>query len=391
MEELPKIVQQRLATATPSEHPDANLLSAFAENLLPNHERTNILRHLTECADCREIIALAQPQEEVKYVAVAMAAAVGAASPILRSAPRRSNFRWGALAACAVIVAGAVWFARRPAEKTVAVLPSGSISAHKPSGQQPQAEPTSDLELQTRLTAQRADEVRALRKPLAKSRDERKLPSKDNVATNVATAGAPVAAPPPSESILEKNQMEAAQLKGLPAAPKPHSQDNSVLARASGPALERDKQLASPEKEEKSKKAAAAAYGRVGETLSETTLTSNLLDTLVRWTLSDGKLRRSDDAGLSWRVVPLDQDVKLRALSVLGDELWVGGKQGVLYHSSDNGLHWVHVIPSSRDEVLSEDIVRLEFNDSEHGKVITPNSEWITANGGATWQRKPAQ
>jgi hypothetical protein len=41
-------------------HPNADTLSAFAENALPAHERTQTLAHLSSCAACREIVFLAQ-------------------------------------------------------------------------------------------------------------------------------------------------------------------------------------------------------------------------------------------------------------------------------------------------------------------------------------------
>lgn len=41
-------------------HPDADLLSAFAEGALPEHERLACASHLAECADCREIVFLVQ-------------------------------------------------------------------------------------------------------------------------------------------------------------------------------------------------------------------------------------------------------------------------------------------------------------------------------------------
>jgi hypothetical protein len=42
-------------------HLDAEILSAFAEGVLPTHEREQALVHLAVCADCREIVFLAQP------------------------------------------------------------------------------------------------------------------------------------------------------------------------------------------------------------------------------------------------------------------------------------------------------------------------------------------
>jgi hypothetical protein len=47
-------------------HPDADQLSAFAEHVLPDHERLETLAHLAECADCRQIVFLAQNAQEVQ-------------------------------------------------------------------------------------------------------------------------------------------------------------------------------------------------------------------------------------------------------------------------------------------------------------------------------------
>ena len=61
MQRVPKIVQQRLASGQAGQHPDADLLAAFAENSLLERERGVVLSHLSRCGDCRSIVALAQP------------------------------------------------------------------------------------------------------------------------------------------------------------------------------------------------------------------------------------------------------------------------------------------------------------------------------------------
>jgi hypothetical protein len=40
-------------------HPDADVLNAFLEGVLPEHERVVCLTHLAECAQCREVVSLA--------------------------------------------------------------------------------------------------------------------------------------------------------------------------------------------------------------------------------------------------------------------------------------------------------------------------------------------
>jgi hypothetical protein len=53
-------------TLHPGSHPDADQLSAFAEHVLPDHERLETLAHLAECAGCRQIVFLAQHAQEAE-------------------------------------------------------------------------------------------------------------------------------------------------------------------------------------------------------------------------------------------------------------------------------------------------------------------------------------
>lgn len=97
MENVPKIVRERLGTAAPAaDHPDANLLTAFAEQSLPTGERAGVLEHLARCADCRDVVALALPETE-------------AALPLQR--PARGGWlswpalRWGLVTAGVAVIA----------------------------------------------------------------------------------------------------------------------------------------------------------------------------------------------------------------------------------------------------------------------------------------------
>lgn len=52
------------------QHPDADQVSAFVDHALPVHEREEMLAHLAECKDCREIVALSLPSVESAPAAV---------------------------------------------------------------------------------------------------------------------------------------------------------------------------------------------------------------------------------------------------------------------------------------------------------------------------------
>jgi hypothetical protein len=393
MEDLPKIVRDRLAAPAPSDHPDADLLTAFSESSLAPRERAEVMRHLAACSVCREVTSLALPQEEHAF-----AAAVGMAASLplaLARAPRSFNLRWGALAAVAVIVAGATWILR-PSHRDVSALPPQEVSSAKGDRkldeiQLAQAtEESSQLRRQEQTTAPEqkphtSSAFKRLPEPAAAS------PTREVASTSsgrTALGDKTVVPPPVGEFDRALAKVQA------PAAPSPERQPGAsiigsaktaqVTNAASSPALARQEREAQSETKDKKTFAAAEVATGAGAGVA---LDSTLLNSFMRWTLSDGRLRRSTDAGVNWEVVPIDQNSVFRALSVLGEELWVGGKKGVLFHSPDNGKHWVHVVPTAGEELLTEDIVRLEFADADHGKLITPHSEWSTENCGATWHR----
>jgi len=108
MDQLPKIVRQRLqATQKADAHPDPDLLAAFAEDSLGLREREGILAHLAHCAECREVLSLAQP-EHAGYIADLAAMAEVEVAPARARWFSSYMLRWAVLAACLVVVASVV-------------------------------------------------------------------------------------------------------------------------------------------------------------------------------------------------------------------------------------------------------------------------------------------
>jgi hypothetical protein len=63
MEAIPKTVRDRLAAQqVTADHPDADLLNAYAENTLATREREGISAHLARCRACRDVMLLAMPE-----------------------------------------------------------------------------------------------------------------------------------------------------------------------------------------------------------------------------------------------------------------------------------------------------------------------------------------
>lgn len=130
MQNVPKIVQQRLRAIAPAaNHPDADVLAAFAECSLPEVERTAVLEHMARCGDCRDVVALALPEIEPVEVAV-------------RPSPSRWTWpalRWGFVAAGIVAIASfsVVQHQRHSRTPSVAVKQSSNleVAANEPKKQ----------------------------------------------------------------------------------------------------------------------------------------------------------------------------------------------------------------------------------------------------------------
>jgi hypothetical protein len=118
-------------------HPDADSLSAFAEQALSEAERTRMVAHLAQCARCREVVFLAQTAAEVETPAAVRtdgATSVAGKAVISEGAVStspRSGFRfpslwlaqsWAMLIPAAALAAGAAlvfWVEKQPAEAPV--------------------------------------------------------------------------------------------------------------------------------------------------------------------------------------------------------------------------------------------------------------------------------
>lgn len=124
MTEIPNIVRERLKAAQAGEHPDANLLTAFSEQALPDRERVQVLDHLARCADCRSVLVKAAPP--ISSAALPGHKDTAGASKV--SWLGWATLRWGALAACVVIVGTAV-FVRHDLQTshTVAYMKSDAV------------------------------------------------------------------------------------------------------------------------------------------------------------------------------------------------------------------------------------------------------------------------
>jgi hypothetical protein len=185
-------------------HPDAELLSAFAEQALGERERGEVLEHLAVCGRCRHVVALASE-------------AAGAEVAARRHAPVRPRvwFRsWGlALAPAAAIAASAViaiYVHERDVERNAEVARVERQQATEKAPMPPQASPQPLAQAAPPTAAGPAEKPA----PTERAGAARRAPQEEPVET--------AAAPPPEAANVPLSSREE------PAAPAAEAQGPDV-------------------------------------------------------------------------------------------------------------------------------------------------------------------
>jgi Photosynthesis system II assembly factor YCF48 len=116
----------------------------------------------------------------------------------------------------------------------------------------------------------------------------------------------------------------------------------------------------------------------------------DLSDLYPRWTLTaEGTLQQSLDGGITWRRIHVSNGQVFRAVAAAGQSIWLGGKKGVLFHSADAGQHWMRMQTTATRNLPTTDIIGIEFEDYQHGKLTTASNEsWTTSDAGQSWEKQ---
>jgi hypothetical protein len=407
-------------------HPEADLLTAFAEQSLVESERTVVTEHLARCGDCREIVTLALPSLEAE------------ALPVYVASARSRRLRWPilrwAFVAAGVALASVGILQYRHSQPPALVSKLEATEKTPPAETQPvPAQPERTAPEASSATTETKNKMRAAfpqPKLQAGSTGGFGGGSGPGMAPGASSSTPAVAAkripPAPSESV--EVQQGAAQIAtGVQVETQAQLSQNQIALQGRSSTKFDSVAKAKAPVAAQSTSAAAPAFAPPAMPLQ--TSPALMLHASPRWTISaDGGLQRSFDAGQTWENVSVaaaapvntslgqptaggvyegeknqNQSVTtslkrksappaspvFRAVSAMGPEVWAGGSNAVLYHSADSGIHWSQVLPAETGVALTGDITAIEFSDPRNGKIVTAAPEfWITNNGGQTWHKK---
>jgi hypothetical protein len=331
MDTVKKLVSRRLNSQQAGPHPDPELLTLLAENSISRRDRSAVFDHLSACPDCRNVFYLAVPEADHQQ-----------AFALPRKQPR-FGFRWATLAA-SVIIVGAVLISDR-----------GIFREHP---------------VQNREIAITSTPVSATSSPKTEASDQE--PTQPSRAAN---DNRPKMRPP---------------AKHMTAAPQASLQfDQSGEVHFAAAPTARDVNAAPAAREAGSVGQFAGSAGKAKQ-LEASNVVSSATAMTPRWRISsEGAPERSLDGGHSWQGVSVQDGVQFRAISAMGQDVWLGGNAGNLYHSADAGQTWNKIALTSDSMGPESDIVRIDFSDAQNGLLTTANGRiWSTSDGGKNWQLK---
>jgi hypothetical protein len=372
MKALPKIVQwqlQKALSVSALPHPDADQLTAFMERSLSRAERTAVLEHLSQCSECRQVATFAE--DPVALPAVKMRS----------SHSWRPVLAWSGMAAGVLVVAALLFSSRANQRKEVAeALPEQPLAAQTSSAAV--SSPT--------IHATATETTREHGATAGPSATGLNGASSNRVGSNGPSSKktANILQNPDATSDVARDSLPQAMQKiaaekdesAHPASPEPIA--GAISARRSAATV--------------SANDAAPSASNMRESFAPSVPntavpTSNVDDRYPRWTLdSDGTLLRSLDTGASWQKISIPGNAALlHSIATVGTEIWVGGANGALYHSADEGGHWIQVNLGAAGKLLSDDVISIEFATAQRGKFVTSKQEvWTTADGGQSWSKR---
>jgi hypothetical protein len=339
-------------------HPDSDLLTAFAEGSLLEREREEVFAHLARCAECRELLNVASGAADNP---------VAESKPFLITRPTRTTLRrWipsASIAAGIVLVStvGLLYRQRMEVKEPTAAGNTARSSAANHSLTPISAEPEAASTPDGQLTAKKLKGAQPApgTGPRASSGgtpagELKQAAARDN-RSQTETAGAQAA----REDLDVQQQAQVQHQAQSQVQAEVHTQAQSLPAPAFAPTAP-NRAL--------SKSGPAAA-----------------LLTRPRWRIDrNGMPERSMSAGVWQKIVP-DETAKIKVVSILNEDVWMGGESTRLYHSTDNGNTWKAIVLPAKG-APSHVIVHIRFKTRQVGTVEADDgTSWTTTDGGASW------
>ena len=432
MPDVPKIVRDRLRADLPEGvHPDPDVLTAFAEQTLAAAEREVVLQHLAHCGDCREVVALSIPTLEIgsqpvtapdNESAVAVASRAHEKAGWQRPWFAWPAWRWAALAA-GVVVAGGILLmhpgkpnagqeAKQPPASTVTRADETLVARQASSPIAENLTKTDKKAAPAKRAFTRDKESKLAYSAAAPAKDaltrgQVEMPAANKAVAVGAAVGSPAPAPPGrSSEVVEvtaaSGPMTAEEARIAVPATGGQVSDLTTISKAKAAKTESNassslQQSESPDQKQGTTGALAGKQGAIAEMNTGAANSHPDADKSdspqpaqysAQWSIHGNELQRSLGSGGARKTV-LHSGRPFLCYAAGGNEIWVGGKGGDLFHSANGGVTWNQVHPSAQEQTLVDDVTHIDVYSPTVIVLFTSNHQsWSTADGGKSWQKK---
>lgn len=413
-EGIPKSARDVLARQTATDaHPTPDLLNAYVEQALGEAEKVQVTAHLGSCRECREVVFLASAVFEEREPALVAAAPPpkmlqSAVAPsraeqpegcaVLQPRPKQPNLWWKwALPLTAVVILGATALVEHDRIAEELSPPSTEIASVRQKAETaqpnraPVAPPKVDSQTQAGAASPRGEAVQSKPRSDATKKDARAelaLLDKQEAETRDRRSQAEVAfnrQNAPSNMVAGK---EVAVQGGPSPAPPPSSPSQAADATSAAPAVQgasggNDLTYISPDL--KTQAMAKSLTGDGAGTLSTLGIEHTPSPVKTHWRITqDGHVERTIGPS-TWERVMAAEPVTFRVVATVGNNVWAGGSDGALFHSSDGGHEWTRVALVGEQGAINS----IHFNTAQQGSLTSDSgATWTTSDGGHTWSRQ---
>jgi hypothetical protein len=426
--EVPKIVYDRLRTAEPEPdsnavartHPDADLLTAFAEQALSAPEREEVLHHLALCGNCREVLSLADvlslaidsakdsvnsvdaPPVPISTESEPESEPVQTAS--IRFAARKNwrpvfawpNLRWAGLAAGIAIVAA------------VLVLHPGKQNHAAQSATSPSIVASVPRAAGSEVALSSSNQSTSNESFSKQSFSNQSFSNQSTILAKSDKTQNDAESPSSGKANLSREPRFAARLADNKKSSVAPFTGDVLMARNYAPAIEKAKPALQPQEtqttgaigttatnaQQKTDDATGFTTGfgsaRLGSTPSPETRAAAAVINGPRpgspsrdvsmhpamWAIAAGVLHRSVDGGQTWQAT-LRADRPLLTYASRDQDVWAGGEAGALFHSADGGATWTQMQPSIKGQTLSSDITQIDISNSDVSNSDVSNNDFL--------------
>ncbi len=423
---IPKSARDLLAKQTAADaHPSPDLLNAFVEQALTEAEKQQVTLHLASCADCREVVFLvSSPLAEELEPALVVAAPPRSLRPeaaparpteqpqgcaVLEPRPKRPSTWWKwALPLTAIVVLGATALVERdrmtsrlgtlPTE-TAAVKQKAASSTSIAAPAVP-ANPTANPAIPVASEASSQTSNTARNHLAAADRANPALASRIDAAEQARVAKS---AKPESNQLMFQAQLAskvesprsnalAATVASAPraaakASPSSPSTSQSEEVTSAAPLVQADNSDLGVNTPADLKTQAMAKSLTADQLGSLTTLEMERSPSpaKTRWRISrDGHVEHTVSPS-TWERVMSAEPVTFRVVASVGNNVWAGGSDGALFHSSDGGRHWERVALAGEQGAITS----IHFSTTQQGSLSSDSgATWTTTDGGFTWSKQ---